>query len=178
MATRLATRLHLGPTAAALGCGLVALAARRPSHAALAITISVGVAGLLVPSSPERRQPAIVEGGVVVTGIIAFATVRALGHAASIPFGLWPAVASVGAAVAEEAFFRRGVYTWLTRFGIPAAVGGSAVAFAAVHAGAYGPGVLPVDLAAGLVFGWQRWATGSWRAAACTHAAANLIQMG
>ena len=33
----------------------------------------------------------------------------------------------------------------------------------------------PVDLGAGLVFGWQRWATGSWVAPAGTHAAANLV---
>jgi hypothetical protein len=35
--------------------------------------------------------------------------------------------------------------------------------------------VLPLDLAAGLIFGWQRRATGSWTAPAATHVIANLL---
>jgi len=35
---------------------------------------------------------------------------------------------------------------------------------------------LPVNLAAGALFGWQRWATGRWDSAAVTHAIANLLQ--
>ena len=34
-----------------------------------------------------------------------------------------------------------------------------------------------VDLGAGLVFGWQRWASGDWRVAAATHALANLAAL-
>ena len=37
---------------------------------------------------------------------------------------------------------------------------------------------VPVDFAAGMVFGWQRWATGTWSSPAVTHAIANLLQMG
>ncbi|HEV8625336.1 MAG TPA: CPBP family intramembrane glutamic endopeptidase [Acidimicrobiia bacterium] len=79
------------------------------------------------------------------------------------------------AAVAEEAFFRRLVYGALLAAGPAAAVVGSAVLFAAVHVTGYGAWVLPLDLAAGLLFGWQRHATGSWAVPAGTHAVANLL---
>ena len=52
---------------------------------------------------------------------------------------------------------------------------GSAVLFAAVHVTVYGLWVLPLDLAAGLLFGWQRQVTGSWAVPAATHAVANLL---
>jgi len=35
--------------------------------------------------------------------------------------------------------------------------------------------VFPVDLGAGLLLSWQRWAGGSWGVPAATHAAANLL---
>ena len=79
------------------------------------------------------------------------------------------------AAVAEEAFFRRLVYGALLASGPAVAVGGSAVLFAAVHITVYGWWVLPLDLAAGMLFGWQRRATGSWGVPAVTHAVANLM---
>jgi membrane protease YdiL (CAAX protease family) len=79
------------------------------------------------------------------------------------------------AAVAEEAFFRRLVYGVLTRWGTVVAVVGSAALFAVVHVTVYGWWVLPIDLAAGLLFSWQRWATGSWVAPAITHSVANLL---
>jgi hypothetical protein len=34
---------------------------------------------------------------------------------------------------------------------------------------------VPVDLGAGLVFGWQRWASGTWTVPAATHAADNVL---
>ena len=79
------------------------------------------------------------------------------------------------AAVAEEAFFRRLVYDALLPGGAAVAVVGSAVLFAVVHVTVYGAWVLPLDIAAGLVFGWQRWATGSWGASAITHVVANVL---
>jgi membrane protease YdiL (CAAX protease family) len=79
------------------------------------------------------------------------------------------------AAVAEEAFFRRLVYGALLAGGPGLALGGSALLFAAVHVTAYGAWVLPLDLAAGLLFGWQRQVTGSWTVPAVTHAVANLL---
>lgn len=47
--------------------------------------------------------------------------------------------------------------------------------FAVVHVTVYGAWVLPLDLAAGLVLSWQRWATGSWGVPAVTHVVANLL---
>ena len=55
------------------------------------------------------------------------------------------------------------------------AIAGSALLFALVHITVYGAWVLPIDLAAGVVLGWQRWATGSWRAPAITHVIANVL---
>jgi membrane protease YdiL (CAAX protease family) len=79
------------------------------------------------------------------------------------------------AAVAEEALFRRVLYERLLRFGVVAAVGGSAVAFALVHLPAYGLAAMPVDLGAALLLGWQRYASGRWTVPAVTHAVANLL---
>jgi membrane protease YdiL (CAAX protease family) len=79
------------------------------------------------------------------------------------------------AALSEEAFFRRFAYGVLLTGGPALAVGGSAVLFAAVHVSVYGLWVLPLDLAAGLLFGWQRRATGSWVVPGVTHAVANLL---
>src|SRR5579875_471075 len=86
-------------------------------------------------------------------------------------------LALILAAGAEEVFFRRFLYGWLAVRGAAPAVVGSAVLFAAVHLPAYGPAALPVDLAAGLLLGWQRWAAGTWTAPAATHALANLLQL-
>jgi membrane protease YdiL (CAAX protease family) len=78
-------------------------------------------------------------------------------------------------AVAEEAFFRRFVYGGLERLGPTVAVLGSALLFALIHIPIYGGVVFPVDLGAGLVLSWQRWASGSWGASAATHVVANLL---
>jgi membrane protease YdiL (CAAX protease family) len=82
---------------------------------------------------------------------------------------------NVVAAVSEEAFFRRFLHGALLPFGAPAAVVLSALAFALVHVPLYGGAVFWVDLGAGLLLGWQRWATRSWAAPAATHALANLL---
>jgi membrane protease YdiL (CAAX protease family) len=82
---------------------------------------------------------------------------------------------SVVAAIAEEVFFRRLVYGWLERWSVALAIGGSAALFALIHVPVYGLGVLPLDFAAGLIFGWQRRSTGSWTAPAATHVFANLM---
>ncbi len=79
------------------------------------------------------------------------------------------------AAVAEEALFRKLLYGWLARWGALAAVVGSALAFGLIHVPTYGLAALPVDLGAGLVLSWQRWAGGRWEACAATHALANLL---
>jgi hypothetical protein len=113
----------------------------------------------------------------VVLGVVPFAVFAA--WIRPLPArGGWVVVATASvAAVAEELFFRRLVYGWLVRWGAVVAVAGAAVGFAAVHVPAYGPGILPVDLAAGLVFGWQRWSSGTWTAPAATHVLANLLAL-
>ena len=79
------------------------------------------------------------------------------------------------AAVAEEAFFKA--------FPLPAVEPGTArevfigtaALFAAKHVTVYGTWVLPIDLAAGFILSWQRWATGSWAVPAITHVVANVL---
>jgi membrane protease YdiL (CAAX protease family) len=114
---------------------------------------------------------------VLAIGIGAFAVGRALlaGSPPPAPATAFVVGLNTLAAVAEEAFFRRLVYGALLAAGPVAAVVGSAVLFAAVHVTVYGFWVLPLDLAAGLLFGWQRQATGSWAVPAVTHAAANVL---
>jgi membrane protease YdiL (CAAX protease family) len=77
--------------------------------------------------------------------------------------------------VAGEALFRRVAYARLERFGALVAVAGSALMFGLVHVLAYGIAALPVDVGAGLLFGWQRWASGTWTVPASTHAFANAM---
>jgi membrane protease YdiL (CAAX protease family) len=110
------------------------------------------------------------------------------------PLGSGAVALSLGllAAVAEEALFRGALYAWIQRWATTAgrrwrggwwgaalppslAVVASAVAFALMHLPSYGPAALPVDLGAGLLLGWQRWASGRWTVPAATHAVANLL---
>jgi membrane protease YdiL (CAAX protease family) len=142
---------------------------------AVSVAWPAAAAGATPPPAAGTAPPASA-AGVLALGVAAFALGRLLssGAARPIPMGLALALNTL-AAVAEEAFFRRLVYGTLLRGGAAAAVVGSAVAFAAVHVTVYGPWVLPLDLAAGLVLGWQRWASGSWRVPALTHVVANLL---
>ena len=82
------------------------------------------------------------------------------------------------AAVAEEAFFRRHLYSLLeASWGPTVALVGTAVAFAVVHVTVWGWWVLPLDLAAGLILSWQRAATGRWSVPAATHVLANTLAL-
>jgi membrane protease YdiL (CAAX protease family) len=134
--------------------------------------VLIGLASLAVPLRPSR--PTIAPGTVLLVGL---AAVGIAGAAGGTPVPVpWSAAAlplSLLAAVAEEALFRRAAFGRLERFGPIAAVVGSALLFGLVHLPAYGVEALPVDVGAGLLFGWQRWASGSWTASAATHAAAN-----
>jgi membrane protease YdiL (CAAX protease family) len=134
---------------------------------------AIAVAAIAVPAESER--PPLRPPLVLALGLMAIA-VSALAAGAPVP-APWASAAlplSLLAAVAEEALFRRVLYSRLARFGVAVAIIGSAAMFAAVHAPSYGVAVLPVNLGAGLLFGWQRWASGSWVVPAATHAAANL----
>jgi membrane protease YdiL (CAAX protease family) len=133
-------------------------------------TVSVVTA---LPAIPERRRLGVPV--VLGVGLAAVAVAASSGPRIQVPHGPEVLALDLLAAVAEEAFFRRLVYGGLLGFGAVAAVGGSAVLFAAVHIPIYGPAVFWVDLGAGVLFAWQRWATGSWGTSAATHAAANLL---
>jgi membrane protease YdiL (CAAX protease family) len=160
-----------------IGACLFALALRPVGYAGTAITLAAGVAGAVLGSEAIKRARATTWAAVTVAGVAAFAFVRFAGHALPARLTAVGIGASVLAAVAEELFFRRLLYSRLERWGPAAAVTGAAAAFALVHVPSYGIAAAPIDLAAGLVLGWQRWATGSWTAPAATHVFANLVQI-
>jgi membrane protease YdiL (CAAX protease family) len=155
---------------------LVALAARRVGPAAPVVVVLVG-AGALAASLPQAEEGASARRwlAVAVLGTAAMAAVALGSRTYSVPWYPMGAAAAVAAAMAEEAFFRRFLYGWLLRWGALVAVVATAAAFAAVHVPMYGVGTLALNTAAGLLFGWQRWAAGTWTAPAATHAAANLL---
>jgi membrane protease YdiL (CAAX protease family) len=143
----------------------------------------VGLAGLYVailavsvalPVAPGRCRlhPALVLG-VGLAGIVVAAS--AGGRAVTIPFGPWALPLALLAAVAEEAMFRRVAFAALEPAGAALAVIATAGLFAAIHVPLYGAAAFPVDLGAGILLGWQRWAAGTWTVPAATHAAANLL---
>ncbi len=141
-----------------------------------AVWCALLVGCLLVPIAPDRERPRLspLSGALIGFGAIACATFVS-GPVIRLPFAAWALPLGVLAAVAEEALFRRVAYGWLARWGVPVAIVGSAVLFAVVHVPLYGTAVLPVDLGAGLLLGWQRWSTGTWTVPAVTHAAANVL---
>jgi membrane protease YdiL (CAAX protease family) len=121
----------------------------------------------------ERRAPA---GAVLALGLAGIG-VAAFAGGAPIPFphSASTIAVSLAAAIAEEALFRKVVYDELGRAGAAVALLGSALLFAAIHVPEYGISAFPVDLGAGLLLSWQRWASGTWAVPAATHAAANLL---
>jgi membrane protease YdiL (CAAX protease family) len=166
-------------TAAGIIAGSMALLLRPPAtFVALAITGAAGVMGAVfaLPRPPERVD-AWRWAAASALGIAAFVLARAGTLAAPVKLTMAGVAAASVAAVAEELFFRRLMYGWLERWGPGAAIALTAGIFAAVHLPGYGTASLPVNLAAGVLFGWQRWATGGWAAPAVTHLVANLLQL-
>ena len=139
-----------------------------------ALYLAIGAASVLPPMSRDRASLSPAAVGAIGVGAVGLAWWTA-GPTAPVVVGVAGVLLSLVAAVAEEALFRRLAYEHLRRFGVPAAIGGAATLFALVHIPAYGLAALPVDLGAGLLFGWQRWAAGTWTVPAATHAAANLL---
>ena len=170
---------------AAVGCGVLAA---RPAliassaHPATALACILGVllvVGLFAPlPTPPRTGPRSTRLFVLVTatGVFAFAAGRAFigGHAPTSPT-LAAIAANTLAAVAEEVWFRRLCYGLLVPAGPGFAIAATSVLFAIVHVSTYGFAILPLDLAAGALLGWQRAVTGSWTAPALTHVLANLF---
>jgi membrane protease YdiL (CAAX protease family) len=168
----------------ALSCA--ALAARPVAWVAVFLTATVGAAAFATPLPAFPRAPSVaslsVLSRVAAATLVGLAAVAAARAVAGPAVGSSPAtgagvVAVLVAAVAEEALFRRLLYGALERWGPVVAVLGSALTFAAVHLPAYPPGAVAVDLAVGLLFGWQRWAAGTWAVPAVTHALANLAAL-
>jgi membrane protease YdiL (CAAX protease family) len=177
----MSTRPHLLPgviRAVVLTAGALALFARPLATAAgWGVIVLVGALGMIAPApQPGPNSSRIRWFGAVAAGVAAFTVARVVAVHAPVPSTLLALVATSVAGVSEEAFFRRAVYGWLARWGDGVAVAGAAAAFAAVHLRGYGLWSLPVNLAAGVLFGWQRWVTGRWSSAAATHAIANLLQ--
>jgi membrane protease YdiL (CAAX protease family) len=136
--------------------------------------LMIGLASIAVPL--ERERPHLAPGLALLWG---FGAVVVATNASGSPVPLpWSAAAlplSLLAAVAEEALFRRLAFARLEPFGPAVAIVGSAMLFGLVHVPAYGLSALPVDVGAGLLFGWQRWASGTWTVPAATHAVANAL---
>ena len=129
---------------------------------------------LAVPVTNE--PPRVASSFVLAIGVasIVFASMIA-GPSVPTPHASFALPLSLLAAVAEEALFRRVAFARLARFGALVAIAGSAILFAIVHLPAYGVAALPIDLGAGVLFGWQRWASGMWLVPAGTHAFANAV---
>jgi membrane protease YdiL (CAAX protease family) len=152
----------------------------------LAVVYAVLVAGSLVaadggrddldPGSVRAKRPELHPFIVFAVGIGALIVARTMaGPVPPLPTGAVAVLLGAVAAVAEEAFFRKLVYGALAPSGTAVAVVVSAMAFALVHVPLYGGAVFWVDFGAGLVLGWQRWASGFWAAPASTHVAANVL---
>jgi membrane protease YdiL (CAAX protease family) len=181
---------------AAIAVGLAFLLAR-PALGTVAAAVPVLAAGYLAMAATALAVPAPAGEGAAgqavhawrsATPPLGWATPLGIGLAAVAAAGLvagpapdprvGAAAAGLGllAAVAEEALFRRLLYLrLLARYGTVVAVLGSATLFALVHLPAYGTAALPVDLGAGLLLSWQRFASGRWTVPAVTHAVANLL---
>jgi membrane protease YdiL (CAAX protease family) len=180
-----------GSTAVLVAAGL-ALLFVRPAIAAgpwgawvlAGIYVAIGAASFIPAVTPQAIS-APPPGGArqvgrlpvaLAVGMGAFAAAVVLVRPVLHPVAGPVAVAlTVLASIAEEAFFRGFLYARLAPAGAAAAVVVSAAAFALVHATAYPPAAVAVDFAAGLLFGWQRWVSGSWLAPAATHTVANLL---
>ncbi|HEU4398608.1 MAG TPA: CPBP family glutamic-type intramembrane protease [Actinomycetota bacterium] len=183
----LAPRQRVALADAALAAGLAFLLVR-PALGAVPAAVPLLAAGYLAMAATALAVPAPAVGGAaggaaplgwalpLGVGLAAVAVAGVVAGPAPDP-RVGAAAAGLGllAAVAEEALFRRLLYRRLARYGTVIAVLGSATLFALVHLPAYGTAALPVDLGAGLLLSWQRFASGRWTVPAATHAVANLL---
>jgi membrane protease YdiL (CAAX protease family) len=152
-----------------------ALGAASATPLFVAVIGSLGILSLLAPAG-SAAAPRLATPTVLAMGALAvLATTLVVGGGIPLPHGPLSLALSCGAALSEELFFRRMLYGSLERFHPLLAILGSAIVFAAVHIPLYGGAVFWVDLGAGLLFSWQRWASGGWGASAATHAMANLL---
>jgi membrane protease YdiL (CAAX protease family) len=171
-----------GVAAALVAIGTFALLARtsvlgtaHQTSTLVEIYVGLALVSLLVPIG-ARERPRLPTIWVVAIGGLAFASVTFLtSPQIPLPRGAEVLVLNTAAAISEEAFFRRLVYGVLQRYAVGLAVVGSATLFALIHVPLYGTSAFAVDLGAGLVLSWQRWASGDWIASGTTHVIANLL---
>jgi membrane protease YdiL (CAAX protease family) len=136
--------------------------------------LTIGLASIAVPL--ERERPHLAPGLALLWGLGAVVVAASVsGSPVPLPWSAAALPLSLLAAVAEEALFRRLAFARLEPFGPAVAIVGSAMLFGLVHMPAYGLSALPVDVGAGLLFGWQRWTSGTWTVPAATHAVANAL---
>lgn len=166
----------------ALGIGTVLFLLLRPllaarGNAPLAVGyLAVGTASvaMLRGSAPAATSRRVLVP--LAVGTVAVLVARLLaGPAPALPAGIGIVALNIGAAVAEEAFFRGFLFARLEPWGVGVAVVVSALAFALLHVPLYGMAAFPVDLGAGLLLSWQRAASGTWTVPAATHAVANVL---
>jgi membrane protease YdiL (CAAX protease family) len=140
----------------------------------LMLYVAVGAVSLSAPVA-DSRETLLPRAAVLVAGTACVAAVWAT-HPSVVPraAGLGAVGLNTLAAISEEAFFRRFLYGRLSAWPLVAVVL-PALAFAAIHIPVYGAAVFWVDLGAGLLLGWQRWASGSWTVPAATHTVANVL---
>ena len=170
--------LVVGVILAGLGALVLRLAALGDANASVLFGLTylaLGTASVAV-ALPAASDGHVGTPLVLVIGLCAVAL--AAGWGPAFPKAHGPEVLALDllAAVAEEAFFRRLVFGGLLRFGVVAAIGGSALLFAGVHVPTlrFG-GVLgrPRRGAAVLLATLGQRERGARPAA--THAAANLL---
>jgi membrane protease YdiL (CAAX protease family) len=164
----------LGIAALLLRTRILALPSGWRALALAVLLTTIAVAALLVPvpaSVARARRWAVL---VVGAAAVLLATAAAA-PAVPAPLGPWALPLALLAAVAEEALFRRALYGWLEPSGPAIAVAVTALAFALLHVQLYGWAAFPVDLGAGLLLSWQRWASGTWTVPAATHGLANVL---
>lgn len=153
---------------------IVASAGRRSPDALLVVYLATGVAAACTVRSRAAGRTRI--AATLAVGLAAVVAVRALALPGPRTVFAWSALGlDLVAAAAEEALFRGALYGALERHGALLAGGVSAMAFALMHVPAYGWAALPVDLGAGVLFSWLRWASGRWEVPAAAHALANLL---
>jgi membrane protease YdiL (CAAX protease family) len=165
---------------ATAGVALLALRVRLigyPSAPALfaAIYTLVGVASLAVPIGPQEDR-LLSPAGALALGVGAMAVATVVSGPV-IPVRLGPQALALNslAAICEEAFFRRFLYGRLAAFGAVTAVAATALLFALIHLPAYSMASFWVNVGAGVLLSWQRWASGTWTVPAATHVLANLL---
>lgn len=140
-----------------------------------ATVLALGLAAPAGRDQPNRR-PMAWQLAIFAAGASVFVLGRLIsaGHSPMPATGLFVSLNTL-AAIAEEALFRRVAFDALLPAGPFAAIGGSAFLFGLVHVTVYGWWAFPIDVAAGVILGWQRWASGSWLAPAVTHALADYL---